>query len=164
MNSKRESPRLSSSWWDQQTLFQELSHYGDPRAECYSPNGRGALFFTSLGVPAARFGLIDRPKPFCAIAPGLFQTSFWGLTTHAVRAEGATPDWRSPSSVGSGPFAIAGPCARVPGRYAQPRKLKNLVAHPWSWAIGSSTSAAQMSLEMVVCRQKARPFVLMRER
>ena len=82
----------------------------------------------------------DRPKPFCAIAPGLFQTSFWGLMTHAVRAEGATPDWRSPPSVGSGPFAIAGPCARVPGRYAEPRKVKNLVAHPWSWAIGSSAS------------------------
>ena len=34
------------------------------------------------------------------------------------------------------------------------------VAHPWSWAIGSSTSAAQMSFDMVVCRRKARPFVL----
>ena len=80
--------------------------------------------------------------------------------THAVRAEGETPDWRSPPSVGSGPFAIAGPCARVPGRYAEPRNVKNLVAHPWSWAIGSSTSAAQRSFDMVVCRRKARPFVL----
>jgi hypothetical protein len=102
----------------------------------------------------------DRPKPFCAIAPGLFQTSSWGLMTHAVPAEGATPDWRSPPSVGSGPVAIAGPCARVPGRYAEPRKVKNLVAHPWGWAIGSSTSAAQMTFDMVVCRRKARPIVL----
>ena len=49
------------------------------------------------------------------------------LMTHTVRAEGATPDWRSPPYVGSGPFAIAGPCARVPGRYAEPRKVKKQV-------------------------------------
>ena len=89
-----------------------------------------------------------------------FKRHFGALMTHALCAEGETPDWRSPPSVGSGPFAIAGPCARVPGRYAEPRNVKNLVAHPWSWAIGSSTSAAQRSFDMVVCRRKARPFVL----
>ena len=89
-----------------------------------------------------------------------FKLHFGALMTHAVCAEGETPDWRSPPSVGSGPFAIAGPCARVPGRYAEPRNVKNLVAHPWSWAIGSSTSAAQRSFDMVVSRRKARPFVL----
>ena len=87
-----------------------------------------------------------------------FKLHFGALMIHAVCAESETPDWRSPPSVGSGPFAIAGPCARVPGRYAEPRNVKNLVAHPWSWAIGSSTSAAQMSFDMVVCRRKARPF------
>src|SRR5204862_6624987 len=51
----------------------------------------------------------------------------------------------------------------VPGRYAEPHNVKNLVAHPWSWAIGSSTSAAQRSFDMVVCRRKARPFVLITE-
>ena len=68
-----------------------------------------------------------------------------GLRPSPARAR--TTDWRSPPSVGSGPFAIAGPCARVPGRYAEPRNVKNRVAHPWSWAIGSSTSAAQRSFE-----------------
>jgi hypothetical protein len=107
----------------------------------------------------ARVGLIDRSH-----SPRLprvsFERHFGALMTHALCAEGETPDWRSPPSVGSRPFAIAGPCARVPGRYAEPRNVKNLVAHPWSWAIGSSTSAAQRSFDMVVCRRKARPFVL----
>jgi hypothetical protein len=60
--------------------------------------------------------------------------SFW--------AEGALLNWRSPPSVGSGLFEIAVPCARVPGRYAEASNFQNRVAHPWSWAIGSSTSAA----------------------
>ena len=67
--------------------------------------------------------------------------------------------WLQPT-VGSCPFAIAMPCARVPGRYAEPSNFKIGIAHPWSWAIGSSTSAAQRSFDMVVCRRKARPFVL----
>jgi hypothetical protein len=107
----------------------------------------------------ARFGLIDRSH-----SPRLPRVSFKGhfgaLMTHALCAEGETPDWRSPPSVGFGPFAIAGPCALVPGRHAEPRNVKHLVAHPWSWAIGSSTSAAQRSFDMVVYRRKARPFVL----
>ena len=86
-------------------------------------------------VPLARVGLIDRSH-----SPRLprvsFKLHFGALMTHAVCAEGETPDWRSPPSDGSGPFATAGPCARVPGRYAEPRNVKHLVAHPWSWALG----------------------------
>jgi len=74
-------------------------------------------------------------------------------------AEGATLDWRWPLTYGSGPFALATPCTHVPGRYSGPSKFKSHVAHPWSWDIGSSTSAAQTSLNMVLSRRKARPFV-----
>jgi hypothetical protein len=110
----------------------------------------------------ARFGLIDRSHS-PRLARVSFKRHFGALLTHALCAEGETPDWRSPPSVRSGPFAMAGPCARVPGRYAEPRNVKNPVAHLWSWAIGSSTSAAQRSFDMVVCRRKARPFVLITE-
>jgi hypothetical protein len=43
-------------------------------------------------------------------------------------------------------FALATPCAHVPGCSAEPSNFKIGIAHPWSWAIGSSTSAAQRSL------------------
>src|SRR5208337_1961617 len=69
-------------------------------------------------------------------------------------------DWRWPPTYGSGPFAPATPCTHVPGRYSGPNKFKRRVAHPWSWDIGSSTSAAQTSLNMVLSRRKARPFGL----
>jgi len=69
-------------------------------------------------------------------------------------------DWRWPPTYGSGPFAPATPCTHVPGRYSGPNKFKRRVAHPWSWDIGSSTSAAQTSLNMVRSRRKARPFGL----
>jgi len=75
-------------------------------------------------------------------------------------AEGATLDWRWPLTYGSGPFALATPCTHVPGRYSGPSNFKSRVAHPWSWDIGSSTSAAQTSLTMVRSRRKARPFGL----
>src|SRR5208282_3956846 len=57
-------------------------------------------------------------------------------------------------------FALATPCAHVPGRYSGPSNFKSCVAHSWSWDIGSSTSAAQRSLNMVLSRRKARPFGL----
>src|SRR5262245_28663036 len=53
-------------------------------------------------------------------------------------AKGALLDWRSRRSVGSGPLAIAVPCARVPGRYAEPRIVANRVAIPWRWSRGAS--------------------------
>ncbi len=119
-----------------------------------------------VGTTAARnailpicFGLIDR-RHSPRLPRVCFKRQFGTVVTHELCAEGETPDWRLPPSVGSGRFAIAGPCARVPGRYAEPRNVKNLVAHPWSWAISSSTSAAQRSFDVVVCRRKARPFVL----
>ncbi len=69
-------------------------------------------------------------------------------------------DWRWPPTYGSGPFAPATPCTHLPGRYSGPNKFKRCVAYPWSWDIGSSTSAAQTSLNMVRSRRKARPFGL----
>jgi hypothetical protein len=77
-----------------------------------------------------------------------FKRYFGTVMTHARCAEGEILDWRSPPRVGSGPFAMAVPCARVPGRYAEPRNVKNLVAHPWSWALGSTTSAALRSFDI----------------
>ncbi len=74
--------------------------------------------------------------------------------------EGATLDWGWPPTYGSGPFALAMPCTHVPGRYSGPSNFKSRVAHPWSRDIGSSTSAAQTSLNMVFSRRKARPFGL----
>src|SRR5208283_2904460 len=74
--------------------------------------------------------------------------------------EGATLDWGWPPTYGSRPFALATPCTHVPGRYSGPSKFKSRVAHPWSRDIGSSTSAAQTSLTMVLSRRKARPFGL----
>ena len=64
--------------------------------------------------------------------------------------EGATLDWGWPPSYGSGPFALATPCTHVSGRYSGPSKFKSRVAHPWSWDVGSSTSAAWTSLNMVL--------------
>jgi hypothetical protein len=67
---------------------------------------------------AARVGLIDRSG-----SPRLTQVSF---NRH---------------------FALATPCAHVPGCYAEPSNFKIGIAHPWSWAIGSSTSAVQRSFD-----------------
>ncbi len=64
--------------------------------------------------------------------------------------EDATLDWGWPPTYGSGPFALATPCTYVPGRYSGPSKFKSRVAHPWNWDIGSSTSAAWTSLNMVL--------------
>jgi len=47
-----------------------------------------------------------------------------------------------------------------PGVILDRATSKSRVAHPWSWDIGSSTSAAQTSLNMVLSRRKARPFAL----
>ena len=33
-------------------------------------------------------------------------------------------------------FALATPCAQVPGCYAEPSNFKIGIANPWSWAIG----------------------------
>jgi len=45
-------------------------------------------------------------------------------------------------------------------RITNSAKQLTRVAHRWSWDIGSSTSAAQTSLNMVRSRRKARPFGL----
>jgi hypothetical protein len=119
-------------------------------------------FSSSKILAVARFCLIDRSSS-PRLPPVAFKRHFGVVMTHALCAEGERPDWRSTPYVGSGPFAMAVPCARVPGRYAEPRNVKNLVAHPWSWAIGSSTSVAQRWFDIVVCRRKARPFVLITE-
>jgi hypothetical protein len=107
--------------------------------------GRPGGFSERLGIVCsptlARFGRVDR-----SYSPRLprvsFRRHFGALMVHALYAEGETPDLRSPPYVGSGPFAMAVPRPRVPGRYAEPRNVKNLAVHPRSWAIGSSTRAA----------------------
>ena len=96
-----------------------------------SATGRPTQSPGPIASDPARFGLIDRSD-----SPRLPQVSF---RRH---------------------FALATPCAHVPGRYAEPSNFKISMAHPWSWAIGSSTSAAQRSFDMVVSCRKARPFVL----
>jgi hypothetical protein len=50
-------------------------------------------------------------------------------------------------------FALATPCAYVAGRYSGPSNFESPSAHPWSWGIGSSTGAAQTSLNMVLSRR-----------
>src|SRR5262249_2831454 len=56
-----------------------------------------------------------------------------------IYADGALLNLRSQPSAGSERFTNIGPCARVPGRFAEPCDVKNPLAHPWSWAIGSPT-------------------------
>src|SRR5262249_3145164 len=55
-------------------------------------------------------------------------------------------------------WTLTTPCARASRRYAEPKNFPIGIAHPWSWAIGSSTSAAQRSFDGVVSRRYARPF------
>ena len=50
-------------------------------------------------------------------------------------------------------WTITTPCARAPRRYAEPKNFQIGNAHSWSWAIGSSTSAAQRSFDVVVSRR-----------
>ncbi len=45
------------------------------------------------------------------------------------------------------------PCARAPRRYAEAKNFPIGIAHSWSWAIGSSTSAARRSFDVVVSRR-----------
>ena len=109
------------------------------------------------GVTVARVGLIDRSHS--PLLPRVsFKRHFGALMTQALGAERGTPDWRWPPTSGSGPLALATPCAQVPGRYDGPSNFQSRVAHPWSWDIGPLTSAAQTSLNMVHSRQKARPL------
>jgi hypothetical protein len=82
------------------------------------------------------------------------------LEIRASCGEGATRDWRRPPTHGSGPFALATSCTPVPGCYSGPSQFKSRVPHPWSGDIGSSTSTAQTSLNLVRSRRKARPFGL----
>ena len=47
--------------------------------------------------------------------------------------------------------------------YAEPKNLQIVIAYSWSWAIGSSTSAARRSFDVVVSRRQARPFASIAE-
>ena len=126
---------------------------------CIYPTEDVFDLFDSERLVVARFGRIDRSH-----SPRLprvsFKRHFGALMTQALCAERGTPDWRGPATSGSGPLALATPCADVPGRYAGPSNFQSRVAHPRSWDIGPSTSAAQTSLNMVHRRPKARPFGL----
>src|SRR5262249_22310039 len=44
--------------------------------------------------------------------------------------------------------------------YAKPKRLRSVVAHLWSWAIGSSTREAQRSFDIAASRHDAGPFVI----
>jgi hypothetical protein len=51
----------------------------------------------------------------------------------------------------------------VPRRYAEAKNFPIGIARSWSWAIGSSTSAAQRSFDGVVSRRQAQPFASIAE-
>jgi len=68
-------------------------------------------------------------------------------------AERGQPNLGSEVTVCLCALTIATPCARATGRYAEPKNFKIGIAHSWSWAIGSSTSAAQRSFDVVVSRR-----------
>src|SRR5262245_20184193 len=46
-------------------------------------------------------------------------------------------------------WTLTTPCARASRRDAEPKNFPIGIAHPWSWAIGSSTSAAQRSFDNI---------------
>ena len=138
----------------------------DERTNPYSEWHRNTLVFSErTGEVFTHLSPLrsDRPKPAFrkVIMDGDRRSDGRYLEISASSCpEGATLDWGWPPTYGSGPFALATPCTHVPGRYSGPSNFKSRVAHPWSRDIGSSTSAAQTSLNMVLSRRKARPFGL----
>jgi hypothetical protein len=72
-------------------------------------------------------------------------------------------NWRSEVAVCLRALTITTPCARAPRRSAEPKNFPIGIAQWWSWAIGSSTSAAQRSFDGVVSRRSARPFASIAE-
>ena len=75
-------------------------------------------------------------------------------------AERAQLNWWSKAIVRLRASTITTPCDRAPRHYAEPKNFQIGIAPSWSWAIGSSTSAAQRPFDMVVCRRKASSLVL----
>jgi hypothetical protein len=76
-------------------------------------------------------------------------------SSYAARAR---LNWWSEATVRLRALTITTPCARAPRRDAEPQNLSIGVANWLSWAIGSSTSPAQRSFDVVVSRRSARPF------
>src|SRR5262249_49151326 len=68
-------------------------------------------------------------------------------------AERAQLNWGSEVTFCLRTLTITTPCARAPGQHAEPKDFQIGIAHSWSWAIGSSTSAAQRSFDVVVSRR-----------
>jgi len=100
----------------------------------------------------ARVGHIDRSRlSEKVIMDGdrLFDGRYLEISATSC-PESATLGREWPPIYGSGPFALATPCSDLPGRYSGPSKITSRVADPWSWDVGSSTSAAQTSLNMVI--------------
>ena len=146
---------------DQLGILHSFPHRGTHELRPCMPVRRSDV--TRLLYPERFVLWSDRPKPAFrkVILDGDRRSDGRYLEISASSCpEGATLDWGWPPTYGSGPFALATPCTHVPGRYSGPSKFKSRVAHPWSWDIGSSTSAAQTSLNMVLSRRKARPFGL----
>ena len=68
-------------------------------------------------------------------------------------AERAQLDRGSEVTVCRSTLTITTPCARAPRRSAEAKNFPIGIAHSWSWAIGSSTSAARRSFDGVVSRR-----------
>jgi hypothetical protein len=68
-------------------------------------------------------------------------------------AERIQLNWRSEVAVRLLASTVTTPCDRAPGRYAEPKNFPIGIAHSWSRAIGSSTSAARRSFDVVVSRR-----------
>jgi hypothetical protein len=68
-------------------------------------------------------------------------------------AERAQLNWGSEVTVCLRSLTLTTPCARAPRRYAEAKNFPIGIARSWSWAIGSSTSAARRSFDVVVSRR-----------
>jgi hypothetical protein len=93
--------------------------------------------------------------------PGVaFKRHFVALLTQVLSLKGGKPAWRGPATSGAGALALGMLGAQAPRRYPGPSNFKSSDAHLWSWDTGPSTSAAQMSFNMIGSRRKARRFGL----
>jgi hypothetical protein len=98
----------------------------------------------------------DRPKPACRkmILDGDHRSDGRCPEIRACSsAESPRLSWRSEVAVSLRAWTITTPCARAPRRDAEPKNFPIGIAHSWSWAIGSSTGAAQRSFDGVVSRR-----------
>ena len=115
------------------------------------------IYFNKVRAgPVTRFGVIDRSV---GRSPCARRRDRPKRRTVALRASvGSTEVTVCLSS-----STLTTPCARAPRRSAEAKNFPIGIARSWSWAIGSSTSAAQRSFDGVVSRRSARPFASIAE-